>query len=350
MSFLYPLWLVLIGALVPLFWFEEHRRQAVGFSQLSVQKTLDTHSLIARLPMIALWLFWIGLCLAMSRPQLEQAIEKPVIQTRDFVIVTDISDSMNWGIVDQSEKSLSAAPGNNKANAKSPSVSPVPPILLSGRPNTKVTRRIEVAEKSTAAFIERRKADRIGLILFDHKAYYSWPLTTDLKVITLKNSGLSRYIGQGTNFDGPSAANPLLGPLQAAVDHFKEMSTARAKVLILVTDGEEKIAPERSKELSSQIKQAGIKMYVLGIGADWSSNTLTEDLRRFTDDVGGLVIPVSNSQEMSAGFDQIDRLETSGVQIETVVNNVEIYHWFLLSATLCGLTYLFISALTAEDA
>jgi Ca-activated chloride channel homolog len=211
--------------------------------------------------------------------------------------------------------------------------------------------RIDVAQETIKNFAERRKGDRVALLVFDDDTYYHWPLTTDLKIIERKSQLLNKRSGGGTNFDGPSESSRGMGPLQASINHFKELGQAKTKVLVMVTDGESNISPTRFEELASQMEAMGVKIYVLGIGESWVNNgSMTMDLRRFVDRLGGTVIPVGDAVQMRTAFDTIDKLELSKVELEKSVSYREIYHYFLVLSVALFLLYLGFTALTRETA
>lgn len=331
MSFAFPQMMALMLALVPILWFATRRRKALGHSQVSMHSNLRRIPLIGWIPNLLLILFWTALCLTLSRPLLQEITEKEAVQTRDFVITTDISGSMSSAIQDPAQQAFAGDSGETQNNQ--------PP------------KRIQVAEKAIAQFIEMRKGDRVALMLFDDEVYYSWPLSADLKVISQKNTGISKYNGGGTNFDGPDGPNGRMGPIQGAINHFKDLGQAKSKVLIMVTDGESSISDQRFQELSQQLQDANIKIYVLGVGEGWVNNSsMTQPLRRLCETNGGLVIVVGDAQQMRDGFATIDQLEKSRIEVEKNVSFREVYHWFVIASVGLGLLFLIASALVREDA
>jgi Mg-chelatase subunit ChlD len=191
----------------------------------------------------------------------------------------------------------------------------------------------------------------VGLLVFDDDTYYHWPLTDDLRIIKRKSQLLNKRSGGGTNFDGPSESSQGIGPLQAAINHFAEMGQAKTKVLVMVTDGESNISPKRFEELATQMEALGIRIYILGVGESWTSGgaNMTADLRRFSDRLGGTVIPVGDAVQMRGAFDTIDRLEVSKVLLEKSISYKDIYHWFLAGSVLLFLLYLGATAVIRQE-
>jgi Ca-activated chloride channel family protein len=281
--------------------------------------------LVGRLPQILLVAFFVLAALAMSRPQLPDVGEKEVIITRDFIIAVDISGSMQGQISDPDQLAVA---GEVKDAAGQP---------------VQTVKRIQLAEKAISLFVKEREGDRVALFMFDTSVYYSWPLSKDLRVIELKNVGRTgTYNGGGTDFSSES------GPIQAAVDHFKELGQAQSKVLIMVTDGEDSIPEERMQQLLPMLQAGGIKIYTLAIG--WSNPNAENDLRKITEATGGQVIVVGNGADMKAGFQKISELEKSRVEVEKTVSYRDIYQFFLIGAGLVLCLFLVAAALVREDA
>ena len=104
-------------------------------------------SMIRRILMIVMWL---ALVLAATRPQwIGEPIELPT-SGRDLLLAVDISGSM--GTED----------------------------MKSG---SSMTTRLAVVKNVVGEFVERRKGDRLGLILFGSQAYLQTPLTFDRNTV-----------------------------------------------------------------------------------------------------------------------------------------------------------------------
>ncbi|MDX1812033.1 MAG: VWA domain-containing protein, partial [Gammaproteobacteria bacterium] len=119
--------------------------------------------------------------------------------------------------------------------------------------------RLTAVKAVAGDFIERRKGDRIGLILFGKRAYVQTPLTFDLKTVEymLKEAeiglaGKETAIGDGIGL---------------AVKRLQERPVD-SRVLILLTDGANtagEVEPIKAAELA---KEMGLKIYTIGVGAD----------------------------------------------------------------------------------
>lgn len=325
-SFAQPLYLVLALAVLPIFWLASRRRKALGHSQVGIHKNLRSMPLVGWIPNLLLVAIWIALACAMARPLLPETKTFETIQTRDFVITTDISGSMDSQISDPDQ--LNFAGGDTTA---------------AGEP-AKV-RKIDVAAKAIKVFVAERQGDRVALLVFDDETYYYWPLSRDIRVVERKADRVNKYTRGGTNFDSEK------GAIQGALNHFKELGTAKTKVLIMVTDGESTISKERFEALTKQLVEMNVKFYILGVGESWvNGSTMTQDLRRLVEGVGGTVIPIGDAAQLRAAFATINNLEKSQVQVEKSVTYRDIYEYFIGAAVLFAALYLLAAALVREDA
>jgi len=321
MTFTAPYYLGLILLLVPFFWLAARRRRALGHSQVGIHMRIASRSFFRQVISLLFALFWVAACAALARPVLPQVAQRQTIETRDFVIQTDISGSMNEPV--EGSLSLSA------------------PVLG----NRQIPTRIAAARAAVADFVRERSGDRIALLLFNDESFYCWPLSRDLEVVERRVQQIDRYVSGGTNFDSPN------GAIQGAIDHIREMSDAQTRVLILVTDGEASLDRRRSEELVRQILELNIRVYVLGVGQGWVNNSsLTRDLRRIVEAVNGSVIPIGNDAQMRAAFATINQLERSSVQIERSITYLEVYGLLAGAAAIFLLCYLAFGALILEDA
>ena len=120
------------------------------------------------------------------------------------------------------------------------------------RPN-----RLEAAKKIAIEFVEGRKNDRVGVVVYAGESFTQCPLTTDHKVV--KN--LLREVKDGLIEDGTAIGMGLA----TAVSRLKD-SKAKSKVAILLTDGMNNkgfIDPLTAADLA---QQNGIRVYTIGIG------------------------------------------------------------------------------------
>jgi Ca-activated chloride channel family protein len=322
-TFLYPWLLALIAAIPAFLWLRRRRQSAIGHSKVGMHSNMRSIPLIGRLPGVMFALAFAAIICALARPVLPEVAETRSIVTRDIIVATDISGSMSGQIP-----------------------APAGTVDSSGA-ETKTYRRLDGARDAVVEFVKARPGDRIGVMIFDDDSYWHWPLSEDHKIVIRKAELINSYTGGGTNFEGPSERARGTGPLQSSINHFREYGKAKSRVLVLVTDGEDSISDKRKAELTALMQEYGVKLYVLGV--DWRPDT-QNDLKKFTEGLGGKTFIVGSAGAMQAAMDEINRLETSLISVEKSVSYRDIYGWFLLAGLAFLTLFLGSVVLTREDA
>lgn len=195
--------------------------------------------------------------------------------------------------------------------------------------------RIESAKKVITEFINARRNDRIGLVIFGGEAFTQCPLTTDHKVI--KNMFKDIKCGmleQGTAI-GLGLAN--------AVSKLSQ-SKAKSKVVILVTDGVSnvgEIAPLTAAEIA---KTYGVRVYTIGVGKrgkalmpvqiypngqmeyDWQDVDLDEEtMTKIANETGGKYFRATDNKSLSRIYSDIDKLEKDIILEKSFSNKAELF-------------------------
>nr|WP_010130585.1 VWA domain-containing protein [Microbulbifer agarilyticus] len=265
--------------------------------------------------LLMLWLLWLLLLAAAARPQW---YGEPITQTtsaRDLLIAVDISGSME-----------------------------TPDMILNGNP----AMRISAVKSVVGDFVLRRKGDRLGLVLFGTRAYLQAPLTFDRQTVdTLLTEAQIGFAGQGTAI-GDAIGLSVKRLTQRPADQ---------RVLILLTDGANtagKVAPLKAAELA---KQAGVKVYTIGVGAEEmvqpgllgsrfgarrvnpSRDLDSETLQAIADKTGGKYFRAHNPQELAQIYQELDRLEPVEQEAETYRPLKSLYVWPLGLALLLALIW-----------
>lgn len=171
-------------------------------------------------------LAWLCLLLAAARPQwLGDPVELPR-SGRNLMLAIDVSGSM--------------------ATAD---------MTLDGQAAT----RLDVVKQVAGAFIERRKGDRVGLILFGTRPYLQSPLTFDH--VTVRHFLDEAVIGLAGR---ETAIGDAIG---LAVKRLRA-APGGEEVLVLLTDGQNTAGAIPPLEAAKLAAQAGLRIYTIGIGAD----------------------------------------------------------------------------------
>ena len=175
---------------------------------------------------VLLCVVWLGLLLGLARPTwIGEAINMPT-SGRDLLLAVDISGSMQ---VEDMQFGQNMVP------------------------------RISAVKQVLADFIERRRGDRLGLILFGSNAYLQAPLTFDGH--TVKRFLLEAQLG----FAGRETA--IGDAIGLAVKRLRERP-AESRVVILLTDGANTAGAVKPAQAASIAADNGVRIHTIGIGAD----------------------------------------------------------------------------------
>lgn len=204
--------------------------------------------------------------------------------------------------------------------------------------------RLTTAKKVADDFISKRKYDRIGLVIFSGEAFTQCPVTTDHQILKQLLEGVEPGILE----DGTAIGMGLA----TAVNRLKD-SKAKSRIIILMTDGVNNagyIKPEIAKNLA---KTFGIKVYTIGIGS--TGQALAPVARRFDGSyvygvtnveideqllsdiaatTGGRYFRARTGNELSAIYNDIDRMEKTSVDVKTLKKFSEEFRFFLISGIL----------------
>ncbi|WP_176838691.1 VWA domain-containing protein [uncultured Fusobacterium sp.] len=187
--------------------------------------------------------------------------------------------------------------------------------------------RLEVAKHLLNRFIEKRPDDRISLIVFGGDAYTKVPLTFDHSVVKDITSKL-------TTDDITSNNRTAIGMgLGIAINRLKN-STAKSKVIILMTDGENNSGEMSPMGAANIAKELGIKIYTIGIGAKElrygpaliKNNELDENLlKEIAETTHGEYFRASNEKEFENIFNKINQLEKTKIDGKTYYEHIEVF-------------------------
>ncbi len=117
--------------------------------------------------------------------------------------------------------------------------------------------RLEVAKGVVSEFVQRRRSDRIGLVVFAAKALTKAPPTTDLGLLLRQLDDVHLDMLP----DGTAIGSGLATSLQRL-----RRSQAKSKVIVLVTDGANnagEIDPSTAADIARAMK---VRVYTIGVG------------------------------------------------------------------------------------
>ncbi len=304
MTFAWP-WLLV---LTPLYWLLPKRNVSASAALdhpylMSLGQTTQTHGKKNSVRTI-LWLIaWMFIVIALMRPQW---VSEPVankLSGRSILLSVDLSTSML-------EKDM----------------------RWNGRP----IERYQAVQAIVGEFVNQRQGDFIGLVVFGSFADIQSPLTPDTQAVKdiLEDlrpgmAGQSTAIGDG---------------LALAVKQLRE-SDSPDKVIILLSDGENKTGNVTPEQATQAAQKSDIKVYTIGFGSSqmnglgglFSSMSSSIDetaLKNIANQTNGQYFRASTTDDLFQVFNTIDKLEASDRDDRELRLITELY-WAPLSVCFC---------------
>lgn len=214
---------------------------------------------------------------------------------------------------------------------------------MDGRP----MKRIDAAKRVVDSFISRRPDDRIGLVAFAGRPVSVSPITLDHDWLRLGLDGLRlNRQGVGTVEEQGTAIGSALSAAATRLDN----RDAKSKIIVLITDGASNSGKISPLEAAMEIKTLGIKTYTVAIGTKEGrvspgiqSYPRQEfdlpTLRKIASETRGEHFWAQSLEDLENNFRTIDMLEKTESRSLTVIDDRELYAWFVGVSLLAGLGF-----------
>lgn len=160
--------------------------------------------------------------------------------------------------------------------------------------------RLEKIKYELKNIVDAFNSDRIGLLIFSSESFVQCPLTYDQNALNLFIETLNTGLVPGSSTDFGSALSMAHEKLtsEEAVS-----SQQKSKIIILISDGED--FGDDTESAVSDINEAGIRLFALGVGTEEGSKIRTR--RGFRQDRNGNdVISKLDSRSMQNLADKTD--------------------------------------------
>ncbi|MFV8816462.1 vWA domain-containing protein [Haliea sp. E17] len=241
----------------------------------------------------ALWAIWLLLLLSAARPMwIGEAVELPE-SGRDLMLAVDISGSMQIEDMQAGQRMIS---------------------------------RMQAVKQLGKQFIDERRGDRLGLILFGSNAYVQSPLSFDTTTV-------GRFLEEAQiGFAGQDTA--IGDAIGLAVKRLRERP-ADQRVLILLSDGADNASSVQPLDAARLAAGLGIRIHTIGIGADRmlmpgmfgtsfgarqinpSAELDEATLTKIAELTGGRYFRARNPQELANIYTLLDQLEPIELDVAT---------------------------------
>ena len=213
--------------------------------------------------------------------------------------------------------------------------------------------RLGAAKEIIADFIEERKYDRIGLVVFSREAFIQSPPTLDH--LALDRLLRDVYLADEMRLEDGTA----IGSGMATAANMLKDSSAESKLVTLITDGVNNAGELDPISVATAAEAVGIKLYTIGVGREreggvsqisssagavTQENPLDEEtLRQIAAITSAKYYRATDVEALRGIYAEINALEKSDVEILNFVRYREILAWFLVPALALLLLELLLS-------
>lgn len=303
------LFVIPLIALRPLLFKERGRPAALTHSSASIVKDVAPSWKVTLKPILSIlrWTTIALIVIALARPQFVQGKEIITGDGVEIALALDISGSM---------ASLDFEPKN----------------------------RLEAAKQVIKDFIDERKFDKIGLVIFSNEAFSLSPMTLDHMMLNRSLSDVKLATDLGID-DGTAIGLGIANAANMLVN-----SESESKVVILLTDGVNNAGEIDPLTAAEAAKALGIKIYTIGAARPgqvpvpvdtifgqtqvvYQESELDEEiLKQVAEITGGKYFRAEDTQGLQAIYEEINNLEKSRVEVNIYNQYFELAAFLLVPA------------------
>lgn len=297
-------------ALVPLlaYWYWKRRAKGSGkirFSDIHVIKRVGkTAKQRLRHSLFLLRLLFISLIIiAFARPQSGSQMRETTTEGVDIILALDVSSSM---------------------------------LAEDFKPKN----RLEAAKKVAEEFIQGRKNDRLGMVIFAGESFTQCPLTLDYGILMTL---LQDIKVADQDWDGTAIGMGIIN----AVNRLRD-SKAKSKVIILLTDGVNnrgEVDPITASNIAAAID---VKIYTIGAGSHGTALYPVNDpllgkrfvpmpveidedvLKQIAANTKARYFRATDTKKLSEIYAEIGELEKTKIEVKEFTRYDEYFHYFLM--------------------
>ncbi|WP_338919025.1 VWA domain-containing protein [Pseudomonas silesiensis] len=186
--------------------------------------------------------------------------------------------------------------------------------------------RLAAVKEVVHGFIDKRKDDRLGLILFGSGAYPQAPLTLD-------HASLSLLLDDtGIGMAGPNTA---IGDAIGLSLKLLEQAHEQEKVLILLTDGNDTSSAITPDHAASMAAAKGVVIHTIGIGdptAEGEAKVNLQGLQHIAEATGGRFFRAEDRNALDQVYGTLDKLTPHEVHTLSHQPKKELFWWPLAAA------------------
>ncbi len=253
-------------------------------------------------PGLLLAALWLCLVAAVAGPQRLVPVPDRSASGRDIVLTLDLSGSMA-----------------------------IEDFALDGE----TASRLDAVKRVATGFVEARRGDRVGVVIFADRAYVAAPLTWDLAAVAraidsaeIGLTGRSTAISDGLGL----ALKRILA------------DTARSRVIVLLSDGRDTADRLEPRQVARLAAGNGVRVHTIALGPeDLEERPASRDavdiatLREIAETSGGRTWRVRTMDDLTAMAAELDRLEPNPSSRPPLIQQRPLWIWPAAAALALGL-------------
>ncbi len=308
------LWLLLLLPILALLKGRAGKSAALVFSSVAIAKQVagqarsSAGAFLFFLRLLAL----AALIIALARPQIGEGHSEVDASGIDIVLAVDVSGSMR---------------------------------AMDFATPEEIATRLDIVKKTIAEFIEKRPADRIGLVAFAKEPYLVSPLTLNHDWLQKNLDRL--HIGL-INAD----ATAIGAAIGMSANRLRDLP-AKSRIVILLTDGEDTVGKIPPVAAAEAAKAFDVKVYTIAAGKSgrvpmprldehgqvkfdrgrvvidgyMQSNIDDKTLQEIADITDGRFYRATDPEQLEKIYDEIDQLEKTEVKLRHYATYTELFLW-----------------------
>lgn len=194
------------------------------------------------------------------------------------------------------------------------------------------TTKLDAVKRVVVDFVGGLRSDRVGLVVFGSDALLLSPLTLDHEAV----QQLTAPLEPGKLVGGATAIGTGLA---TGLNVLRE-STARSKVAVLLTDGENNSGQITPTDAAKAAKALGVRVYTIGaiLASERQRGSIPVDealMRDMAESTGGRYFSATDETALRQIYDDIAQLERTRIGVRTEYASYEdVMLPFLLAGTL----------------
>ncbi len=210
--------------------------------------------------------------------------------------------------------------------------------------------RLDAAKEVLTDFVQSRKGDRLGLILFGDAAFVQTPFTADQTVwLELLNQTDVAMAGQSTHLGDAIGLAIKVFDQSDNNPSESEQAQNREKVAIVLTDGNDTGSFVEPIDAAKVAKAKGVRVHLIAMGDPQTIGETALDMdtiKRIASESGGEAFEALNRNELSAAYEEIGQLEPQLYESTTYRPKQSLHHYLMVLVVVLHLLAFSLATLT----